>query len=91
MNSPHLLSELSGIKIPFKEESYEDGLAWRQEYGLSDWNLEAWMTADMAKGKGEVSEVSATVERFLGRKACSLRDFYKQNLSYITILKEKLS
>lgn len=87
----HLFSDLSGIKIEFQEESYEDGLAWRKEYGLSEWNLEAWMTADMAKGKGDVSEVSNTVERLLGREACSLRDFYKQNPSYITILKENLS
>ncbi|GJL52172.1 MAG: hypothetical protein NPIRA01_33990 [Nitrospirales bacterium] len=87
----HLLSDLSGMQIAFQEESYENGLAWRKEYGLSEWNLEAWITADMAKGKGEVSEVSDTVERLLGRKACSLREFYTQNPSYITMLKEKLS
>lgn len=86
-----LLSELIGIHIPFRIESYEEGLAWRKEYGLIEWNLEAWMSSDMAKGKGEASGVSDTVERLTGQKACSLREFYKQHPAYIAALQDQLS
>ena len=85
-----LLGDLSGKPIEFQLESYEEGLAWRKEYGLVDWNLEAWMSSDMAKGKGEASKVSDTVERLLGRKACALREFYERYPSYLTALKDHL-
>lgn len=85
-----LLSELSGKPIEFQQESYEEGLAWRATYGLADWNLEAWISSDMAKGKGEASAVSDTVQRLLGRKACSLREFYKKYPSYVAALRDHL-
>lgn len=64
-----LLSDLSGKNIEFEQESYEEGLTWRSKSNLVNWNLEAWMSSDIAKGKGEVSKVSNTVEKVLGRKA----------------------
>lgn len=86
----HLLSGLSGKRVTFQEESYEQGLAWRKEFDLVDWDLDAWMSSVMAMGRGENARISNTVERFLGRKPCSLREFYSRNPSYIESLKRLL-
>ncbi len=85
-----LLSRLSGKQITYQEETIEEGLAWRRKFDLPSWDLEAWFSGMVALGKGEIAAVSNTIERFLGRRPCSLAEFYELHPEKIEALKQHI-
>lgn len=65
----------TGKDITFTDQTAEEAYASRAGYGAPDWQLDAWVSTYTAIARGDLAEVTSTVEHFTGRPAAGLTDF----------------
>jgi uncharacterized protein YbjT (DUF2867 family) len=66
------LTRATGREVTFKDETLEEAWASRAVYGAPDWMVEAWISTYTAVARGELDEVTDTVQRFTGRAPLTL-------------------
>lgn len=69
-----LLSERTGRRVAFRDETLEEAFASRASYGAPGWQVEAWVSTYTAIAAGEMAGVSRDVERLTGRAPRGLRE-----------------
>jgi NAD(P)H dehydrogenase (quinone) len=69
------MSRAWGREIRFENETLEEAKASRAVYGAPDWEVEAWISSYLAIANGELSDVSADVERLADHPPTGLRDW----------------
>lgn len=65
----------TGRTVVFTDQTVEQAYASRAHHGAPDWQLDAWVSTYTAIARGELAEVTSTVEHFTGRPAAGLIDF----------------
>lgn len=68
------LTRLTGRTVTFKDETLEEAWASRAVYGAPDWMVEAWISTYTAVARGELDQVTDTVQRFTGHPPRTLAD-----------------
>jgi len=61
-----------GREVAYVDETLEEAHASRAEYGVPDWQVEAWVSTYTAIASGELAAVSDDVRRLTGRPARDL-------------------
>jgi NAD(P)H dehydrogenase (quinone) len=72
------LSRALGRWITYKDETLEEARASRAGYGAPDWQVEAWISTYTAVARGDLEEVTDTVERFAGRPPLTLEEVMRE-------------
>jgi NAD(P)H dehydrogenase (quinone) len=81
------LSEISGRRIVYRDETLEEARASRAGYGAPDWQVEAWISTYTAIAAGDVDVVTDTVERLTGHTPATLADYVRahpESLAHVT-------
>ncbi|MBM7635524.1 SDR family oxidoreductase [Streptococcus saliviloxodontae] len=68
-------SQLKGVSISYIEETVEEAYKSRQVWRAEDWQYDAWVSTYTAIASGEQAGVSGDIERVLGRKSRSLKEY----------------
>jgi NAD(P)H dehydrogenase (quinone) len=66
------LTRVTGRQVTFKDETLEEAWASRAVYGAPDWMVEAWISTYTAVARGELDQVTDTVQRFTGHSPRTL-------------------
>jgi uncharacterized protein YbjT (DUF2867 family) len=66
------ITAATGRAVTFADQTVAEAYASRAGYGAPDWQLDAWVSTYTAIARGEVAEVTDTVERFTGHPATPL-------------------
>jgi NAD(P)H dehydrogenase (quinone) len=69
-----LLSEVTGRRVTYGEETLEEAYASRAGYGAPDWELEGWISTYRAIAAGELAGYSDAVQRLTGHRPLAARD-----------------
>ncbi|GAA2473840.1 SDR family oxidoreductase [Terrabacter carboxydivorans] len=69
------ITDVTGRKVRFHDETLEEAYASRAVYGAPDWQVDAWVSTYTAVAAGELDGVSDDVERLTGRRPMSLREY----------------
>lgn len=69
-----IVTEETGRRIGFHDETLEEAYASRAGYGAPQWQLDAWVSTYTAIRVGELDVVTTAVEDLTGTPARSLRD-----------------
>ncbi|TCD54360.1 SDR family oxidoreductase [Alloscardovia theropitheci] len=67
-------SRVLGKDIPYIDESLEEAYASRQQYGVPDWQVDAWVSTYTAIRDGETAGLSNDIERVTGTKPRSFEE-----------------
>jgi NAD(P)H dehydrogenase (quinone) len=62
----------TGRNVTYKDETLEEAWASRAIFGAPDWMVEAWISTYTAVARGELDDVTDTVQRFTGRPPLTL-------------------
>jgi len=73
------LSELTGRRIDYVDETVEEAYASRAHYGAPAFEVDGWVTSYLAIAAGELDVVSDTVRRLTGQEPQTLREFVDAN------------
>jgi NAD(P)H dehydrogenase (quinone) len=68
------LSGVLGRTVTYEDETLEQARASRAVYGAPDWQVEAWISTYTSVARGDLEQVTDTVERFTGRPPLTLED-----------------
>jgi uncharacterized protein YbjT (DUF2867 family) len=68
------ITEVTGRKVSFHDESIAEAYASRAVYGAPDWQVDAWVSTYTSVASGELSTVSAAVQELTGHPATSLAE-----------------
>lgn len=68
----HILSEVTGRTYSYHDQTVEQARQSRLSYNPEPWQMDGWISTYTAIAAGELSEVTADVERILGRKPTDL-------------------
>jgi NAD(P)H dehydrogenase (quinone) len=77
LNFPEIaatLTEATGRKVSFHDETIDEAYASRASYGAPDWQVDAWVSTYTSVAAGELSAVSAAVQELTGHPATSLAE-----------------
>ncbi|MEA2479305.1 MAG: hypothetical protein QOJ07_1227 [Thermoleophilaceae bacterium] len=74
-----LLSEVSGARVVYREETIEEARESRAPSGAPDWEIEGWVTSYAAIAAGELETVSDAVERITGHAPEALGDWLRRH------------
>jgi uncharacterized protein YbjT (DUF2867 family) len=69
-----VLSDVTGRRHRFVDETMDEARASRSHYGAPDWLVDAWISTYTAIRDGELEAVSEDIPRLLGRRATSFRE-----------------
>lgn len=69
-----IITEVTGRKVRYHEETVEEAYASRRVYNAPDWQLDAWVSTYVAIAQGELRTRSDDVQRLTGRPPLSLRE-----------------
>jgi uncharacterized protein YbjT (DUF2867 family) len=67
-----VMTEVTGHEVVYKDETIEEAYESRSHFGAPDWEVEGWVSSYVAIARGELDEVSDTVERLTGRPPMTL-------------------
>jgi NAD(P)H dehydrogenase (quinone) len=70
-----LLAEASGRPVAFHDETEAEAYASRAKFNAPAFEVQGWVTSYQSVGAGEMSLVSADVERVIGRPAATLEQY----------------
>jgi NAD(P)H dehydrogenase (quinone) len=73
------LTELTGRRITYREETLDEARASRSGYGAPEWLVEAWISTYTAIASGEVAKVTGTVVQLTGREPMTLADYVREH------------
>ncbi|HVU15098.1 MAG TPA: SDR family oxidoreductase [Phototrophicaceae bacterium] len=79
METAALMSEFSGRRCVYHQETLDEARAWRRATGASDVEVEAWVSSYTAIATGEMSLISDDLARVSGHPQQTLRDYLRQN------------
>lgn len=68
------ITEATGRKTVYREETVEEAYASRAHYDVPDWEKDAWVSTYTAIAAGELDVVSDAVAQLTGRRPLSLHD-----------------
>lgn len=71
------ITDVTGRETKYQVETIEDAYASRQQYGVPDWQVDAWVSTYTAIAAGELARVTDTVERLTGTAPLSLAELEK--------------
>ena len=74
-----LLTEITGRRCSFYNETMEEARQSRAVYGAPDSTVEAWISTYTAIANGELSTITDDIPRVTGHPAHTLRDFLRRN------------
>ena len=74
-----IVGEATGRSITFHDETVNEAYASRRGHGVSDWQLDAWVSTYTAIRAGELAVVSDAVEQLTGRRPLSLRELLSKS------------
>ena len=77
------LSDVSGRRVTFQDETIEQAWESRASYGAPDWEVEGWITSYTAIAAGELAVVSDTVARLAGHPPTTLRQLVERDPSLL--------
>jgi uncharacterized protein YbjT (DUF2867 family) len=83
-----LLTEISGRRVAYVQESAEEAYASRAHYGAPDWEVEGWVSSYQAIANGEMETISNAVETLTFHRARTVRDFLTAHPESYAHLKE---
>jgi len=66
------ITEITGRTTTYQTETIEEAYAFRQHYGVPDWQLDAWVSTYTAIASGALSLVTDTVESLTGTAPLNL-------------------
>lgn len=69
-----IITEVTGTKTVFQNETLEEARASRAKYGAPDWEVAGWISTYTAIADGSLEKVSDDVQRVLGRPARSFKE-----------------
>lgn len=73
------LSQATGRRIEFKDETVDEARESRSVFGAPDWEVEAWISSYVAIANGEMERVSPDVERLTGHPPKTLREYLAES------------
>jgi NAD(P)H dehydrogenase (quinone) len=71
------LSERSGKRIAYEDQTLAEARASRAAYGAPEWQVDAWISTYTAVAAGELAAVTDTVARLAGHAPQSLADYVR--------------
>lgn len=71
------VTDCLGISIDYVEETITEAYASRKKWRADQWEYDSWVSTYTAIANGEQAGLSDDIERVLGRKPASLRDYLK--------------
>jgi len=72
------ITEVTGRKVSFHDETLDEAYASRASYGAPDWQVDAWVSTYTSVAAGELSTVSTAVQELTGRPATSLAELLRR-------------
>jgi uncharacterized protein YbjT (DUF2867 family) len=72
------ITDVSGRATTYVEETVEQAYASRRNYGVPEWQLDAWVSTYTAIAAGELAPVTDTVEQLTGTAPISLADLLRK-------------
>ena len=72
------ITEVTGRKVSFHDETLDEAYASRASYGAPDWQVDAWVSTYTSMAAGELSTVSTAVQELTGRPATSLAELLRR-------------
>lgn len=73
-----IVSEYTGKEIKFINETVEEAYESRKVWEAEKWQYDAWVTTYTAIAKGEQSRISNDIEKVLGRKPTTLKEYLEK-------------
>lgn len=73
-----IVSEYTGKEIKFINETVEEAYESRKVWEAEKWQYDAWVTTYTAIAKGEQSGISNDIEKVLGRKPITLKEYLEK-------------
>lgn len=73
------LGKAIGREVTYVDETMEEAWASRRPSGEPDWVIEGWITTYVAIAKGELDEVTGTVEELTGHEPQRLEQFLERH------------
>ena len=73
-----ILTESTGRKITYLDETLDEAYASRAKYEAPDWQVDAWVSTYTSIAEGELELVTGDVEKVTGQAPLSLRDYLDQ-------------
>ena len=70
-----MITASTGQPVRYQDESLTEACASRSHYGAPDWQVQAWVSTDLAIRNGEMARVSGDVEAVTGAAPRSFRQF----------------
>ncbi len=70
-----IITEVTGRKVVYVEETLEEARASRAPSGAPDWEIEGWVTSYAVIAAGELDVVTDTIERLAGHPPTTLAEF----------------
>ncbi|MEV4414476.1 SDR family oxidoreductase [Catellatospora sp. NPDC049609] len=72
-----IITLVTGRPVTYHDESLAEAYASRAAYGAPDWQVEAWVSTYLAIARGELAQVTDTVERLTGVAPLTLDDLLR--------------
>ena len=73
------ISDGTGRRVQFHDETLAEAYASRASYGAPDWQVDAWVSTYTANAAGEFAQVSPDIETLTGHPATPLAEVVRRN------------
>ncbi len=71
------MSELTGRRIAFEDETEKQAYASRAGFGAPDWEVRGWVSSYLAIADGSLAAVSPAVRELTGREPATLEEYLR--------------